>query len=54
MTTTNHNFTSSGLISITILGSSSSMPQIKRYVYLQVGKYSVRCISGIIQDDKGE
>ena len=38
VTTTNHNFTLSSLISITVLGSSSSTPQRRRYVYLQVGK----------------
>ena len=35
VTTTNHDFTSTGLTSITALGSSSSTLQSRRYVYLR-------------------
>ena len=38
MTTTNHNFNSSDLTSIMALGSSSSTPQSRWYVYLQAGR----------------
>ena len=38
VTITKHDFTSSGLTSITTLGSSSSTLQSRRYVYLQVRK----------------
>ena len=37
MTTTNYDFNPSGLTCITVLGSSSFMPQSKYYVYLQKG-----------------
>ena len=56
VTTTNHNFISSGLTFITMLGSSSSTPQSKQYVYLQVGRI-FHCngrVSDMIQDDKKE
>ena len=56
MTTTNYNFTSSGLTSIIVLGSSSSTPLSRQYIYLQVERV-FRCngrVSGIIRDDKGK
>ena len=37
VTTTNHEFTSTSLTSITTLGSSSSTPQSRQYVYLWKG-----------------
>ena len=56
ITTTNRDFTSFGLTSITTLGSSSSTSKSRRNVYLQAGRIS-RCnrrVSGMIRDDKGE
>ena len=56
MITTNYDFTSSGLTFIMALGSSSSTPQSRRYVYLLVGRVS-RCnkrVSGMIRDDERE
>ena len=56
MTTTNHDFNSSGLTSITALSSSSSTPQSRWYVYLPVGRV-FHCngqVLGMIRDDKGE
>ena len=38
VTTINYDFISSGLTSIMALGSSSSTPQSRRYIYLQVGR----------------
>ena len=67
MTTTNHDFTSSGLTSITALSSSSSTPQsrwrsVPPHLCHRVGgtstynseAYSVGRVSGMIQDDKEE
>ena len=67
VTTTNHDFTSSGLTSITVLGSfSSTLLSRRRSVLLhlchRVGdmstykleRYSVGRVLGMIQNDKGE
>ena len=67
MTTTNHDFNSSGLTSIMVLGSFSFTPLSRRhlvppYLYYRVGgmstykleEYSFRRVSGMIQDDKKE
>ena len=67
MTTTNHDFTSSGLTSIMVLGSFSSTPLSRRcsiplYLRHRVGStstyksegYFIRHVLGMIQDDKGE
>ena len=64
VTTTNHSFTSSNLISIMALGFFSSTPLNRRYLDLcyRVGNmsiyksegYSIRRILGMIQNDKGE
>ena len=64
MTTTNHNFTSSGLTFIVVLGSSSSTPLSRRrsvppYLRHRVGGtstykwYSVGRVSGMIRDNEG-
>ena len=67
MTTTNHNFTSSGLTSIKALGSSSSTPLSRRrlvppHLRHRIGgistykseEYSVGRVSSIMRDDKRE
>ena len=54
VTTTNCDFNSFSLTSITALRSSSSMPQSSRYVYLQVREVS-RCsghVLGMIRDNE--
>ena len=65
MTTTNHNFTSFGLTSIMALGSSLFIPLSRRRLVpphlrhrvdgmstYKLEGYSVRRISGMIQDDE--
>ena len=64
MITTNHSFTSSGLTSIMVLGSSSSTPLSRRrsvpsHLRHRVGGtstygYSVGRVPGIVRDDEGE
>ena len=67
MTTTNHNFTSSGLTSITALDSFSSTPLSRRrlvplHLRYRVGGtstyksegYSIGRVLGMIRDDEGE